>query len=510
MKVLSNKDIRHIIQYTIEHEGVTLTDLINRAGRTIADEINAHWRPDVRLIVFAGWGNNGADALATARNLSLMGFRPEIYLFNIGGNRLSYECATQRDLLLNTPTNIEFTEIDGKTSFSWPEVDASSLVIDGLFGSGLDRPLPRSFITLVSNINDSGATVVSIDIPSGMTGDLNHSAPREHIIHASMTIAIGFPRPSFFLKDNADVVGRWKSIDVGLSMTAIHDAPINYYLINDNDIRRYIGARPDFCSKADWGHALIIAGSRGMAGAAILATQGAICAGAGKVTLHTPECAYIPAQTAVPSAMVDTDKHAHIVTFMPSDRHFNATAVGPGIGTDDATIDALERFLKSMQAYSRPVILDADALNCIAKRKTLLELLPPTSILTPHPGEYDRLFGKCDSDEARLKSALAKAKLYQIIIVLKGRYTAIVRPDDKILFNSSGSPALATGGSGDVLTGIIAGLMASGLKPEIAAFVATHIHGVAGELAAENFSDISTSASDIVANIGHAILAVRG
>ena len=206
--------------------------------------------------------------------------------------------------------------------------------------------------------------------------------------------------------------------------------------------------------------------------------------------------------------MFDCDKNRRIITEMPTDQRYTAIAVGPGIGTDDATLDALERFLKIMQASSRPIILDADALNCISLRKNLLEFIPPLSVITPHAGEYDRMFGQCAGDEERLKSALAKAQFYQIIIVLKGRYTAIVRPDGKVFFNSSGSPALATAGSGDVLTGVIAGLMASGLKPEIASFVGVHIHGVAGELSAEEHSDIGTSASDVADNIGRAICSI--
>lgn len=507
MKIFSNKEIDQIVRDTIKHDHVSLSDLTERAGRAIADEINAHWLPDVQLVVFAGWGNNGADALSTARHLALMGYNPEVYLFNIGGDRLSDECRHQRDMLLSA-TNVKFKEIDGKTTFQWPDIDASSLIIDGLFGSGLDRALPRSFVMLAGNINDSGATVVAIDIPSGMMSDWNSHFPRQQMIHASLTLSIGFPRPAFFLRDNAGVVGRWKVIDVGYNQAAVRAAPLTYFLIGDNDVRRFIGQRDEFSSKADFGHVLIAAGSYGMVGAASLATLGATRAGAGKVTVHAPECAFIPLQTTIPSAMFDADKNSRHLSSIPTDSRYTAIAVGPGIGTDSVTIDALERFLKVMQAGGRPVVLDADALNCIATRRNLLEQLPPLSVLTPHPGEFDRLFGVCANDEERLKNALAKARLYQIIIILKGRYTAIVRPDGKVFFNSSGSPALATAGSGDVLTGVIASLIASGLKPEIAAFVGTHIHGVAGELAAETHSDIGTTAADIADNIGRAIVAI--
>ncbi len=505
MKIFSNKDINDIERATIEQDGINMHELIERAAEEIANEIYEHWRPNIRLLVFAGWGNNGADALATARKLAERGFSPEVYLLNIGGDRLSAECTEMRNRLIQSGADISFLEITGKERFEWPEPEPTDLIIDGIFGRGLDRPLPASLQTLVQNINNSKATVVSIDIPTGLFGEWNDAIPRQNMIHASLTLAIGFPRLSFFSADNADVVGRWKVVDVGLSKHAIKNAPLTYFLVNECDTQRFLTSRNEFSSKADYGHALIVSGSYGMIGASVLATMGCLRAGAGKVTTHAPSCGFPILQSRVISAMFHPDKNQRHITEIPTDVKYSAIAVGPGIGTNDETVHALERFLRPMSAASRPVILDADALNIIAENKTMLDYLPVLSIITPHPGEFDRLFGEQKSNESRLAKAIEMARYHQIIIILKGRYTAIVRPDGKVFFNSSGTPAMATGGSGDVLTGVIAGFMASGLKPEIAAFVGCYVHGVAGELATEDNSDIGTTAEDIANNIGRAI-----
>jgi NAD(P)H-hydrate epimerase len=505
MKIFSNDEIQAIEQYTIDNEGVSPIDFIERAGDAIAAEVMNFCRPNVRILVFAGWGNNGADALETARLLLIQGYDPEIYLFNIGGNRMSAECSICRERLLESAPSARILEITGRERFSWPEPDASCVIIDGLFGGEVHEKLPIPFQVLIRNINQSGATVISIDLPSGMTGDWNSHTSRENIIHATMTMALGVPRLSFFIEDNDEFLGRWKIVDIGLSTEAIKNAPFTYFLIQKNDTRRYLTARGRFSTKRDYGHALIAAGSYGMTGAAILSSRAAIRAGAGKVTVHAPRCSFIPLQTATPSAMYDADRGEQFITQVPTDTRYTAVGVGPGLGGSDATIDAIEGFLKNMSAASRPVVIDADALNAIAKRQTLLNYLPPLSVLTPHAGEFDRIFGECHTQEARLIKAIDAARYYNIIIVLKGHYSAIVRPDGKVFFNSTGGPELATPGSGDVLTGVITGLMAQGMKPEIAAFVGCYIHGRAGELASEIHGEYGVSAEDVANNIGRAI-----
>lgn len=502
MKIFNTDQIRAIDRYTIDVEGVNALELIERVAEGVTCEIISRWRPNKRIAIFAGPGNNGADALAVARMLIEQGYKPEIFLFNIGGNRLSADCKASRDRLLELG-DIDYTEVKG--NFTLPDLSRNHLVIDGLFGSGLKEPLSGGFMALVRYINESNATVVSIDVPSGMFCDWNRGAINRNIIHANLTLAVQFPRLGFFISDNADLVGEWKVIDIELSVDKIKETPSDYYMVEKNDVRRVLQRRKSFSSKADYGSAMIIAGSYGMMGAAVLAAKGALRAGAGKVSVHSARCGYNILQTSVPEALYEADKHDIAVTNMLLQRQYSAIAIGPGIGTNELTINALEAFLK---ASSEPVVLDADALNCIALRPTLLNHIPILSIITPHAGEFDRLFGAQTNAESRLLKAVEVARYYNLIIVLKGHHTATVRPDGKIYFNSTGNPAMATGGSGDVLTGIIVALMAQGYKPEISALLGAYIHGEAGDIAAEEHGQYGVTAGDIANNVGRAIKSI--
>ena len=502
MKLFTTDEIRAIDRYTIENEEISALDLIERVAEGVTDEVASRWRPNKPTIVFAGPGNNGADALASARLLFERGFRPEVYLFNIGGNRLSAGCIASRDRLLAEVPEIAFQEVQSK--FNMPKITSNHLVIDGLFGSGLREELQGGFKSLVQSINDEHATVVSIDIPSGMFGDWNPQIVNRNTIHATLTLAIQFPRISFFLADNADLIGEWKVLDIGLSEQAIAKSPAHFCLIEKRDVQRRLHPRQEFASKADFGSAILYAGSYGMMGAAILAAKGAMRAGVGKLTVTAPKCGYQIMQMAVPEALYRHNRGELNIVDIHPERDFNAIAIGPGIGTHELTVKALEDFLASI---NQPIILDADALNCIALKPAMLNSIPVLSILTPHAGEFDRLFGPQPSSEARLRKAIEMARHYNILIILKGHYTAIVRPDGKVYFNSSGTPAMATAGSGDVLTGVLAAMLAQGFPPELASIVGVYIHGVAGEIAAAREGDYGVTAGDIAANIGRAIKA---
>lgn len=485
---------------------VTALDLIENAAEAITAEITARWLPSKPVIVFAGWGNNGADALETARMLGQQGYNPEVYLFNLN-NRISPECRVCRDRLVQSGTARVY-EITGREQFIFPDVTPDHLVIEGLFGSGLDRPLPGSLQMLIQTINRSGATIVSIDVPAGLSADWNIGMTTQNMVHANLTLALSAPRLSFLLPDNAEVVGEWKVLDVGLSPDAMRASTYSSVYVNRGMVRQFLSPRNPFVSKADLGSALLVAGQRGMMGAAVLAAEGALRSGVGKVTVHSAACGIDILQTAVPCAMFRSDANAQFLTAIDNVDAYSAVAVGPGIGTDDATVHALEVFLKNCSNVNRPVVLDADALNCIAKRPILLDYLPMLSVLTPHAGEFDRIFGPQPSHEARLRKAIDVAQFHRVIIVLKGRYTAVVRPDGNVFFNSSGTPALATPGSGDVLTGIIASLMAQGNKPEKATVIACFIHGVAGEIAAAEHGEYGVTAMDVARCVGKAIMRI--
>ncbi|MDE6514386.1 MAG: NAD(P)H-hydrate dehydratase [Muribaculaceae bacterium] len=500
MKIFSSDQVREIDRKTIENEGVSTLQLIERVAEGVAVEVVSRLKANSRIAIFAGSGNNGADALMAALMLYEQGYKPEVFLFNIGGDKLSQACADCRDQLLGAFPDADFTEVIKQ--FNRPHLDANYIVVDGLFGIGLREALTGGFRELTKFISDSGATVISIDVPSGLFADWNPNAVARNMVHATVTLGVQFPHLAFFFAENAPIVGEWKTIDIGLSAKEIRRTQAAFYMIERADIKRLLRPRPAFSSKADFGSALLVSGSYGMMGAAILAARGCLRAGAGKVTVFSPRCGYEAVQSAVPEAMFAACNSDLTIGEIHASHPYSAIAVGPGIGTSEATTSALEKFLT---LHDRPVVLDADALNCIARRQTLLHHVPVHSVLTPHAGEFDRIFGQQANSEARLVKAIEVARMHNIIIVLKGHYTAIVRPDGLVYFNSSGTPALATAGSGDVLTGVIASFMAQGYSPEVASLLGVFIHGLAGELAAETEGTYGVTASDIAANIGRAL-----
>lgn len=507
MKLFSSEEINAIRAITLKEQGLTPRQFIENVGEALAIEIISTLVPEHRLVVLAGPDLNGAYALSAARHLTLQGYHPEVILFNIGGRKATPECVAARDRMREECGADSLTEVTGM-QFTMPELGNTVTLIDGLFGTERNVPLSGGYQGIVRLINETRPRVVSIDVPSGLLVDSPDCLINRNIIHASLTLVIGLPRVSFLMKENAELLGTWKLVPVDYSTAAIEKSSWRYRIIEKQDIRHLIKPRDPFASKADCGDAVLFAGSYGMLGAAQLCAMGCLRGGAGKVTVHGPRCAFYVMQTGVPCAMFECDPGDVAITNIELSRDFRAVAIGPGIGTADSTIDALHSFMKLANANSRPLVLDADALNCMAIRPTMLDHIPVMSILTPHAGEFDRLFGPQTSSYARLHKAIEVARKRQIIIILKGRYTAIVRPDGKVYFNPTGSPALATGGTGDVLTGLIAAFLAQGMRPEFAAIAAPYIHGVAGELAARQQSVYSVTARDVADCIGPAIRSV--
>lgn len=509
MKIFSPKEVIDIFRHTVDNEGVSMIDIVDRVGEGVAAEVKSRLAPGNVTVVFAGWGTNGAYALSAARKLLADGLDPLVFLFNIGGNRISADCANQKKFLIKEYPKAKFYEIT--QNFDIPTLNNNCLVIDGLFGVDLDRPLPKSFGLLMRAINESGATIVSIEIPSGLFSVWNtNNSPSRDIIHATVTLAVEFPALAYFMEENIPLIGDWKILEVGLSREAIKNSAHTYYLITHRDIKHILRQREKGASKKDFGSALICAGSYGMMGAAVLAAKGCLRAGAGKVFCYAPQCGNIILQTAVPCAMFIPDSGEKTITRIVPEREYRSIGIGPGIGVSNSTITALEAFLKLSAAKRHPLVIDADALNCIAERPIMMNYLPALSVLTPHAGEFDRIFGAQPSSEARLRKALEIAAYHNIILVLKSHYTAVVRPDGKVHINSSGTPALATPGSGDVLTGVITSLIAQGYTPETAAIIGVYVHGLAGEIAEEEHGVYGVTASDIADCIGKSIKTIMG
>lgn len=499
MNIYSPKQLQDIDNATCHAQGINSLELMERAASAVSVELMSRFMPGQRFVVVAGPGNNGGDALAVARQLIEQGYRKvEVFLFNVT-EKLSHDCDEMRKKLI-TMEGVDFTEITKE--FSPPYLSPGDVVVDGLFGVGLKHPLSGGFQSLASLINDSGAFVVSIDIPSGLFSDWNQGANHRAMVHADLTLTFQFPKLAFMFEDNAAVIGEWKVLDIDLDQAKIKETPTDFKLVEAYMVRSHLRKRDPFTGKRDYGSVLLMAGSKGMMGAAVMAARASLRSGAGLVTVHSAASGYPIVQTAAPEAMFEPDRNEQVISDMNPHHAHQVVAVGPGIGTHNATVDALEHLLKNSTS---PLLLDADALNCLAKRPALLSLLPPYTVITPHAGEFDRLFGEQPNCEQRLRKAMEMAKYYNIIIVLKGHYTACVRPGGKVFFNSTGNPGMATAGSGDVLTGVIAAFMAQGLRPEIAASVGVFIHGLAGDMAADAFGEYGMVASDIADYVGRAI-----
>lgn len=502
MKIFNSQTIREIDSATCEAQQISSIDLMERAASAVTCEIVSRFLPGQRIVVMAGPGNNGGDALGVARMLMEQGYRKvEVFLFNVTG-KLSHDCEEERKKLI-TVDGIDFTEVSRE--FTPPYLGKNDVVVDGLFGSGLSQPLMGGFKAIAGYINDSGAYVISIDLPSGLFGEDNSAVVYRDVVHADLTLAFQLPRLSFFFEENAAVLGEWKLLDIDLDQNKINELKSDYMLMEPRIIKAHLKPRNPFSGKRDYGSAMLFAGSAGMMGAAVMAARATIKSGAGLVTVHSAGIGMNIVQTAVPEAMFEPDRNEHYISDMTLHHPHQAIAAGPGIGTRDVTVDALERLLNTGPS---PLVLDADALNCISQRPALLSQLTAKTIITPHVGEFDRLFGEHKSSDARLRTAIEMARQYNIIIVLKGHYTMTVSPTGRVYINSTGNAGMATAGAGDVLTGVITAFLAQGYKPVHAAFLGVYLHGLAGDIAAQKKGEFGMTASDIADYIGRAIMQI--
>lgn len=491
MKILSSIQLKELDKYTIEMEPITSIDLMERASHALTEAIVRRWDTSYRIIVFAGPGNNGGDALAVARMLSKKNYHVEVFLFNTKGT-LSNECMTNLGRL-KTCGSIYFTEIS--THFDPPALTEKDLIIDGLFGTGLNKPLSGGFASVVKYLNASKATIVAIDIPSGLMGEDNTYNVRPHIIHADVTLSIQLPKLSFLFPENEDIIGEWELLDIGLKQSFIDASESPYSILDIKDIRPLIKSRKRFAHKGSFGHGLLIAGSYGMAGASILSAKACLRSGIGLLTVHVPIHNHDLLQITVPEAIVQTDIHERYFAEPVELRRYNALAIGPGLGQEEDTALAM---MEQIQGCHLPVVLDADAINILSTHRNWLSRLPKQCILTPHLGELERLIGKCMDSYERITKVKELANYLQSYILIKGAWTAIVTPEGHCYFNPTGNPGMATAGSGDVLTGILLALLAQGYSPEESCELGVYIHGLAGDIAAKSLSEISMTAGDII------------
>jgi ADP-dependent NAD(P)H-hydrate dehydratase / NAD(P)H-hydrate epimerase len=500
VQILTADEIRAWDAYTIANEPIASIDLMERAAAQCV-----HWlenRPWItkKFLLFCGKGNNGGDGLSIGRQLISKGYSVTIYLLEFGKPGSEDFQTNLRRLHEMNFSGIHFIQNEDL----FPPINKQDIVIDCLFGSGLNKPLDGLSAVLAQHISASQATVVSIDIPSGLF--LDQSSRANQVIKATYTLSFQCYKLALLLQENAPYLGEVHILAIGLHPGYLSGKAFHRQLVDKELIKEIYKLRNPFAHKGSFGHSLIISGSYGKMGAAVIAAKACVRSGAGLTSIYIPKCGYEIIQVAVPEVMVITDASADNLSSLPADiEKYSSIGVGPGIGTKEETIRTVSFIVRR---YKKPLVIDADGLNCISLDPDLLTQLPPFTIITPHPKEFDRLFGDHPSDFDRMNTAIQKAAELNIIIVLKGHHTLIANPGGQVYFNSTGNAGMAKGGSGDALTGILTGLLGQGYSPANAAIFGVYLHGLAGDLAAENFSQEAMTSSDLVESLGNAFISL--
>jgi NAD(P)H-hydrate epimerase len=502
MKIPFLKQLKEWDLFTIQNEPIAGIDLMERAAGKCTEWLLENNINTQSFCIFCGNGNNGGDGLSIARQLSKAGRAVKVFILNVSHNNSpDFETNLVR---LSVQHQVTINYITTEKDF--PVFAENTIIIEALVGSGLSRPPDGMAKKLIAHINKSNCPIVAIDLPAGMYTDI--SSAENSIIHATYTLSFQCIKPAFLLAENAPHIGSLFILDIGLDPFFYQQLNAKYQIIDKSLIASFYKKRNPFAHKGNYGHALLLAGSYGKMGAAVLSAKACLRSGAGLLTCHIPGCGYQILQSIIPESMVETDDCNESVTKINSGlNQYKSIGIGPGIGTDKKTVTLLKSVL---QNYKKPIIVDADAINCMSIDKSMLDLLPPNSILTPHPKEFERLFGKCSSESERIETSLKSAEQYDIIIVLKGHRSFIALPSGIGYFNCTGNPGMATAGSGDVLTGILTGLIAQGYTPDQAAILGVYMHGLAGDIAAEAISQEAMLASDIIEKLGPAFNEIQG
>jgi ADP-dependent NAD(P)H-hydrate dehydratase / NAD(P)H-hydrate epimerase len=491
MKLFRSEQIKEIDDFTIKHEPIASVDLMERAAGQMVKWYLARFERSRRIIIFVGPGNNGGDGLAVARLLADNRYDTQVHYINF--TEKTSEDWKANLMRLKSETKVPFNSLDGPDQL--PVISSSDVIIDAIFGSGLTRPVKGLAGDIIKYINNAGATIISIDIPSGMFGEDNTDNNYERVISATYTLSFGFPKISFMFSENAECLGEWTVLPIGLSQDAITSTISPYIFLSNSDVAPLLKKRKKFDHKGIYGHGLLVSGSKGKMGAAVLGAGAALRSGIGLITCHTPSCEISSIHCALPEAMVEPDRNEKHISEIGNTDSYSALGIGPGIGTEPESQRVLHKLLEEIK---KPIVIDADALNILSLNKEWFSLIPERAILTPHPKEFERLAGKTDNSFIRLKRQLEFSLENKCIVVLKGAHTSITTPEGEVFFNSTGNPGMATAGSGDVLTGILLSLLAQGYKPENAAILGVYLHGVAGDIAAEELCQESIIASDII------------
>lgn len=498
MKLFSKEQIYQGDKLTAEKQNISSTDLMERAGTQIFNWIHMRMQgAQVPVHVFCGIGNNGGDGLVLARHLILAGYNVTTYVINCSDKR-------SKDFLINYDRIKNVTKswpILLSCAEDFPEINPDDIIVDAVFGIGLNKPIDDWVKGLFMHFRASKAFTLSIDIPSGLYTDKTIE-DEDAVVWAGFTLSFASPKLIFFLPETAKYTVQWEILDIGLDQEFIYTTETEAELISKFEVLPNYIPRERFGHKGQYGHTLIIGGSYGKIGATTLASKAALSAGAGLVSAYVPKCGYLPLQTAFPEAMVITDTHEEHITSIKFKITPTVIGLGVGMGTNTKTLSAFGAFLKTNKV---PLVIDADGINMLSKKKALIKLLPEQTVLTPHPKELERLIGVWKNDFDKLKKVKAFSKKHKLIIVIKGANTITVF-EDKLYVNTTGNPGLATAGSGDVLTGIITGLISQGYNALTAAIFGVYLHGKAADIAIEDFGYQSLIASHVIDYLGEAYI----
>lgn len=497
IKILSAEQIKALDAYTIAHEPIASIELMERACRAFCSWFSQYVDDSKKVGIVCGTGNNGGDGLGIARLLYNYGYAVKVWIVR-GSVTETQDFKKNFERL---PKEVELTQIISSPAAN--EFADCQVLVDALFGSGLSRPVEGIYASVIETVNQTEATRIAVDISSGLFTD---KPTQGAVIKAHHTVSFQLPKLAFLMPENHPYVGNWVTVDIGLSKHYIGQAETTSYLLSKRYLKRIFKNRSTFDHKGRFGHALLIAGSYGKMGAAVLASRAALRSGTGLLTVHCPRQGYTILQAAVPEAMVSVDEADDYFTRVPEPHAYKAIGVGPGIGTNPMVTKALAQL---MERYKKPIVLDADALNIISANPALQAIIPEGSILTPHPGEFRRLVGDWKNDFDRLERQRELAANLKSVIIVKGAYSSIAAPSGEVFFNNTGNPGMAKGGSGDALTGILTALVARGYSSVEAAQLGCWVHGLAGDLAMHETGVEGLITTDLIEKIPHALRALQ-
>ncbi len=499
MKIFTANQIYKADAFTLEKQDIASDELMERAAVQIFNWMDSRMQgAPVKIHLFCGIGNNGGDGIALARHLQEHGYNIEVFVVNYSDKR-------SKDFLLNLerlkdrkvwPT---FLSLDCEL----PKIGKDDIIVDAIFGIGLNRAPDKWVVNLIQHLNKSETFILAIDIPSGLYVD-KYPENTNGIIEAGFVLCFQLPKLVYFLPQTGIYVKQWEVLDIGLNAEYILNTKTDYEYMGKNEVLSMYIPRDKFSHKGTYGHSLIIGGSHGKIGAVILASKACLYSGSGLVTAYVPDCGYVPLQATLPEIMVITDENEHFISNIAYDFKPSVVGIGMGMGMKKNTNKAFSNFLKE---YIGHLVIDADGLNLLSESEKLLKELPPKTILTPHPKELERLVGKWKDDFDKLKKAKKFSKKYDCVLIIKGAHTMVVYENIGYI-NSTGNPGMATAGSGDILTGIITGLIAQGYEHLKASIFGVYLHGKAADIAVEKYGYQALTASRIIDYLGEAYISL--